>query len=1061
MRKKSNKGFTLIELLAVVVIVGILLGISIVAVMRYIDNAKKEQISSQEKTMVIAAQNYLQENRGLLPKSIGETTTIPISVLKSNNYITETLKNSKRESCMENSYVEVSKKASNKYTYKAYLYCGDEEGTVTIGQITPTIEIRFVNANGGDITGTEADDVADARFIIKYNGGTRNGNALSIEGYSYSILIKTGNSYSEAYSSGTLSANHAPDLYVEKYLKDYIDVSNATTVLIKATVRNSEGGVNDKLSSLGGEVKTITYNDSKAPKCDKILGQAGEDEWININSSVKERKITVVCDDGKGSGCIRSTFTKTWTTSGSYENDVVQIKDNAGNITNCNVRVNIDNSYPIISIKGYARGKTDGSTIGNNIITGTLTTENSPSGTAVIRQDEYANLVNGYISNLGYPNGIIYKVKLKDNLELKRWKWEVNKPGIYDTSDSEYEAVGYSSTDNKDEPASGTCSGDSCSFSIAFNENGYRKGLLTVYDNAGNKSVYTIYANINRENPKRPTIINSSTGTSSGEWTSSDVYLLLTTDSHVLPISDYYYSYDKDANDIGTDASSEWVKLVGETVDGKFKTNLWNREINKKVYVMVCDVVGNCSNSSETEIKIDTTAPTGLKVTGYKRNNSNYITNPEDVSSLQTINSNVWYNGYVVIIPSGAKDTGGSGDVFYKVTVTGASENTIDSIQNYRNVNAEGTSNVSFKACDKVGNCSSSISFIVKLDRTGPTIPTISNATGGNWTKSDVTLTIGSSNSGVEIDKYYYSYSSSEDANWTEMTEGAHKTSFTKTWSNDINKRIYIKVCDVLGNCSPVNNTLIRIDKTAPSVPQINNPTKGEWANSNFSLTLVSSDGTGSGLEDYQYTYNENATEIGIDADTQWKSNGLTATENYTTTEFSIERDQLVYWRVCDAVGNCSGKSSTRIKLDKTGPTCGNIETTQAEATSGISGTIECEDSGSGCVNDSYSFGPLYSTKNIEMNDKAGNTKKCPISIKATDCSLFTDWEYVSLYRESSNYCPDDSLYWDYEFYSCMSNDLTGICSTKCSSWCGNWAQCNYVCCVERGRIDRTCYSQE
>ena len=87
MRKKSNKGFTLIELLAVVVIVGILLGISIVAVMRYIDNAKKEQISSQEKTMVIAAQNYLQENRGLLPKSIGETTTIPISVLKSNNYI--------------------------------------------------------------------------------------------------------------------------------------------------------------------------------------------------------------------------------------------------------------------------------------------------------------------------------------------------------------------------------------------------------------------------------------------------------------------------------------------------------------------------------------------------------------------------------------------------------------------------------------------------------------------------------------------------------------------------------------------------------------------------------------------------------------------------------------------------------------------------------------------------------------------------------------------------------------------------------------------------------------
>ena len=146
MRKiyKSNNGFTLIELLAVVVVLGIILGISITAVMHFVDRAKKEQIASQEKALTIAAKSYLQENRGLLPKSIGETTVIPVSVLKTNNYITENIKNSKKESCMENSYVTAYKETQSKYIYKAHIYCGSETGTTTIATSTPTIKIDFV-----------------------------------------------------------------------------------------------------------------------------------------------------------------------------------------------------------------------------------------------------------------------------------------------------------------------------------------------------------------------------------------------------------------------------------------------------------------------------------------------------------------------------------------------------------------------------------------------------------------------------------------------------------------------------------------------------------------------------------------------------------------------------------------------------------------------------------------------------------------------------------------------------------------------------------------------------
>ena len=119
--RNSNKGFTLVELLAVVVIIGLLLGLSIAAVIHFIDKARDEQKKSQEKTVAMAAQNYLQENRGQLPKNIGETTTVSIQVLRNNNYLTEDIKDSKGNSCMANSYATVYKESKTKYKYEGHL----------------------------------------------------------------------------------------------------------------------------------------------------------------------------------------------------------------------------------------------------------------------------------------------------------------------------------------------------------------------------------------------------------------------------------------------------------------------------------------------------------------------------------------------------------------------------------------------------------------------------------------------------------------------------------------------------------------------------------------------------------------------------------------------------------------------------------------------------------------------------------------------------------------------------------------------------------------------------
>lgn len=1063
---KTNKGFTLIELLGVILLVGILLGITITAVMKFIDRARTEQLKSQEKTVTMAAQNYLQENRSLLPKSIGETTTIPVSMLKKNKYLTENIKNSKNESCMENSYISVYKSSKTKYVYKPYLFCGDKTGTSTIASSTPTIKIDFVDSIGNSIADDSSilEKVSEARFVILFSGGTRDGQKVAIDGYNYSILVKLAgeSELREVYSSGTLSANHATDIIVnqDNNLRDYIDITSQTTVAIKAVVRNVDGGVNDQIKFVGDESSQAeaVYSDKKKPICvyDQAIGEAEENDWINRSTPTRERKITMGCKDGSGSGCVRSTFTKTWTGDHAYEYDYIQIKDNAGNIENCKVRVNVDKGYPVISLDAYAQADDEGSVMGSSILTGTKTTSNSSTGTAIINSNEYQNLVYGYMNLEYYPNGVIYKVKLSDEAVLKNWTWQVNKKGIKSTTDANYEIV-----DSIEEAKTGSCAGKSeCEIELVFNKNGLRKGVLTVYDKAGNKSEFTIYANINNIRPSKPVIVNSSTGNSNGAWTKENVTLTLSSDEEADYIRGYYYTYNSKANQYGSDDSSDWVELYGGAGLTSFTpSKVWDAEMNKKVYIKVCNTAGNCSLSSNTQIMIDKTAPSGLKLTGYKKLNSENI---QSALELDAINSDTWYKGWILVLPSSAEDSGSS-DIYYKVTVTGASENVVDSVQNYRNVNAEGVSTVSFKACDAVDNCSSAVNFIAKLDRSVPTRPTIVNPSGGNWTKADVNLTIGSNDIYSGVKYYYQTYSASAtekgtdiDNQWVKISEGTNLESFSMGLSTDINEKIYIKACDVVGNCSTTNSTVVKIDKTAPTKPVITNPTGGDWANANFKLTLNSSDGNGAGLADYQYTYNETASTVGDDSNTQWKSNGQVATETYLTTDFSVEREQYVYWRVCDTLGNCSAVSKTMIKLDKTAPTCGTVNAT--DSSSGVSGSIGCFDSGSSCEQSSYSFGPLTATTNVTIKDKANNKKSCSIKVVQDDCSTYSDWEYVNVYPENNNSCAIDTSSWDYEFDSCINAGFNNVCSTACNKKCPVMSNCIYTCCVKRRAYPKTCY---
>ncbi len=104
--------------------------------------------------------------------------------------------------------------------------------------------------------------------------------------------------------------------------------------------------------------------------------------------------------------------------------------------------------------------------------------------------------------------------------------------------------------------------------------------------------------------------------------------------------------------------------------------------------------------------------------------------------------------------------------------------------------------------------------------------------------------------------------------------------------------------------------TVQNIDKTPPVKPSINNPTNGNATSQNFSLTITSTDSE-SGIAYYEYSYDQ----------VNWVTYQNSASNSFVTTPFSAERNQPVYIRCFDKVGNVSEVSSTNIWIDKTPPT--------------------------------------------------------------------------------------------------------------------------------------------
>ena len=628
--KNKNKGFTLLELLAAIVILGILTTLAFASVTGLTDRAREEEELQYNKTLKMAAESYMQANKSALPKAVGEHTSITATELRQKRYLKEG----------DKGCVEVYKETNTKYVYKVKTTCTSSSSEDTTCSPPPVIDALYFTDASLQPTADHS-NLEDAILYVKMNGGKdAEGNKVAIDGYSYTLYLKTASdpNFHEVFNSGTLSANGNTDITIQRKVKDYIDVTGANDVAAKVTVFNKSGCSTNKSTD------PTVIGDTTPPICTNISGQAtSADDWINKNNSQVSRIITATCDDGKGSGCIRPIFTRSW--PNDYQKDAeyayIQVKDNAGNAnvdedtfikpTNlcstpakedtCRVRINVDQTTPTIVVQGAYKATSGGNKTGSNYLKNGTKTVTDTTGNGSIGSSEYPNLsANGYwMNNEMFPEGVVYEIEISDSIHLNTWKWETNKPYITSTTDNAYSSYSVNNDRYAKEVAnsttnwSGNCGTRSKKILVGFNAEGRRKGILTVTDKAGNVITLTIEANLDRQPPPVPAVVyteNYQPGTTG--WTNKVI-------TASVPNT---YKRDDTSGPAGAKVTLSGWKLFNYHLKKEYETfdkkPIVGQELSfdkklegkNQIEFNSCDVAGNCCDYSGLKpIWVDFTAP--------------------------------------------------------------------------------------------------------------------------------------------------------------------------------------------------------------------------------------------------------------------------------------------------------------------------------------------------------------------------------------------------------------------------------------------------------------------
>ena len=147
------------------------------------------------------------------------------------------------------------------------------------------------------------------------------------------------------------------------------------------------------------------------------------------------------------------------------------------------------------------------------------------------------------------------------------------------------------------------------------------------------------------------------------------------------------------------------------------------------------------------------------------------------------------------------------------------------------------------RTIDAAGNSTSADTFI-KVDKTSPTLPSVSKKYDVEWSDKDnvVTITPGKDVlSGISV---------------TEYKLGGHQwTKYLDAFTVSDAQSLVVRTYDVAGNYSEITTT-INVDKDKPTQPILEKEPNGTWANGNVSLSITPGNDITSGVKITEYRIN-------------------------------------------------------------------------------------------------------------------------------------------------------------------------------------------------------------
>ena len=230
---------------------------------------------------------------------------------------------------------------------------------------------------------------------------------------------------------------------------------------------------------------------------------------------------------------------------------------------------------------------------------------------------------------------------------------------------------------------------------------------------------------------------------------------------------------------------------------------------------------------------------------------------------------------------------------------------------------------VEVRACDRAGNCSDIARSKIRIDKTDPTCTITKNKANpdglNDWYVTNVNLTLNRNDVNGSGDRAVnspisYELKNTNSASYKGTITGTQKDTKGITW--------YGFIKDEAGNKTSCNSGSFKVDTTKPDKPSITNRNDNKWVNKSYTISVVSKDAT-SGIDYFAYRY-PSSNSPGENTWNKYANSSRNPGDNtaFTTTNFSKERDENVEIKVCDVAGNCSDTSSSRIRIDKTAPTC-------------------------------------------------------------------------------------------------------------------------------------------